>query len=106
MAVLLVILGKHLLGQREAHQFIIPGKPDRDLSCKEDKVVLPIPSLLSSGSTCISLERGHTGKEEAAFLGTRGDPHLPICSPAKPSASSTSTVGICSNSKGGAHRLS
>ena len=46
---ILVILGKHLFGQGEAHKFIILGKPDRDLSCKEDKkIVLPIPSLLSS----------------------------------------------------------
>lgn len=83
MAVLLVILRKRLLGQREAHQFIILDKPDRDLSCKEDKVVLPIPSLLSSGSVCISLERGHTGKEAAAFLGTQGGSPLAHLQPSK-----------------------
>lgn len=49
MAILLEILGKHQLQQGEVHKFIILGKADRDLSCKEDKkIALAIPSLLPS----------------------------------------------------------
>lgn len=84
MAILLVILQKHLLGQGEAHKFIILGKPDRDLSCKEDKkIVLPIPSLLSSWRHVHFPGEGSHMEEGGCFSGRSGyDPHVPVCSPA------------------------
>lgn len=46
MAILLVMLQKHPLGQGEGCKFIMLAQPDGDLSCKEDKkIVFPVPSL-------------------------------------------------------------
>jgi len=83
MVVLQVILRKHLLGQGEALKFIILGKPDRDLSCKEDKkIVLPIPSLLPSWHVHFPGEGSHRNGG-SPFSGCSGwDPHSPVCSPA------------------------
>lgn len=80
MAILLVILRKHLLRQGEAHKFIILSKPDRDLSCKEDKkIVLPIPSLLSSWRHVHFPGEGSHTTEGRCFSELSGcDPHSPL----------------------------
>lgn len=78
MAILLEILGKHQLQQGELHKFIILGKPDRDLSCKEDKkIVLAIPSLLPCCGTCISPQRGLTPAKGRGFSSIPGGIPIP-----------------------------
>lgn len=94
MAILLVIL---LFRQGEAHKFIILGKPDRDLSCKEDKkIVLPIPSLLSSWWHMHFPGEGSQMKEGGCFSGgSRWVAHLPICSPAGREGKTFLWLGRC-----------
>lgn len=84
MAILLEILGKHRLRQGEVHKFIILAKPDRDLSCKEDKkIVSAIPSLLPSWQHVHFPTEGSHVSEGCGFSRrSRWDSHFPTCSPA------------------------
>lgn len=84
MAILLEILGKHQLQQGGVHKFIILGKPDRDLSCKEDKkIVLAIPSLLPCCGTCISPQRGLTPAKGCGFSSVPGGIPIPNLQPSR-----------------------